>query len=313
MSVETPFLSDDDAPGASVSAEARRAVVRTVTYAALFQAPLTLDRLHRALMGVRLDPLEIDEALADPWVRARVDADGGLVRPRGRDAWIPLRDERRRHTASLIERHRRALRLLARFPFVRMVGLSGACAHDNASDDDVDVFLVARAGRAWCMYLGLVAASRVLGVRRTLCVNYVVDEGELRLAERDVFTGAEVVALRPLAGREAYCRFVEENDWVGALFPNFVERHAADAAAVPPAGAPRWLERLLDLGPAPLLEWLSRRVMGARLRRKAQGSPAVVLGSGRLKLHLHDHRRHLLDRWDEAQRQAGLEPRAEPR
>jgi hypothetical protein len=312
VSASSPILRDGEAP-APVPAEVARAVVRTVAYAALFQAPLTLDRLHRALMDVRLDPMEIEEALADPWVRERVDAGGGLVRPRGRDEWLPLREERRRHTFALLGRHRRALGLLARFPFVRMVGLSGACAHENASDDDVDVFLVARAGRAWCMYLGLVAASRLLGVRRTLCVNYVVDEGQLRLAEHDVFTASELVALRPLAGREAYCRFVQQNDWVGARFPNFVERHASDAAAVPPAGAPRWLEGLLDLGPAPLFEWLSRRIMGARIRRKARGSPAVVLGSGRLKLHVFDHRRALLDRWEEAQRQAGLPPREEGR
>ena len=311
MCAPSPVLRDQGAPGARVSAEAARAVVRTVAYAALFQAPLTLDRLHRALMDVRLDPLEIEEVLADPWVRERLDTDGGLVRPRGRDEWLPLREERRRHTSSLIARHRRALALVARFPFVRMVGLSGACAHENASDDDVDVFLVARAGRAWCMYLGLVAASRLMGVRRSLCVNYVVDERELRLSEHDVFTGAELVALRPLAGREAYCRFVQQNDWVGRRFPNFVERHAADAAGVPAAGAPRWLERLLDLGPAPVFEWLSRRVLGARIRRKARGSAAVVLGSGRLKLHLLDHRRQLLDRWDEAQRQAGVAPEAE--
>ena len=113
-------------------------------------------------------------------------------------------------------------------PLGSMVGLSGACAHENASDDDVDVFLVARAGRAWCMYLGLVALSRALGVRRTLCVNYVVDEDELHLREHDVFTGAELVALRPLAGREAYCRLVRQNPWVAERFPNFAGRHAAD-------------------------------------------------------------------------------------
>jgi len=311
VSVESPVLP---APGpAPAAGAAAQAVVRTVAYAALFQAPLTLDRLHRALMDVRLDPGEIEEALRDPWVRERLDASGGLVRPRGRDEWLALRRQRQENTSRLLERHRRALGLLARFPFVRMVGLSGACAHENASDGDVDVFVVARRGRAWCTYFGLVALSRLLGVRRTLCINYLVDEAELSLAERDVFTGAELVALRPLAGADTYRRLVASNAWVGERYPNFLDRHGAEAEGVPAAGAPSWVERALGLGPAPLLEWLSRRVMGARLRRKTAGAPGVVLHAGRLKLHVLDHRRPLLDAWDDAQRRAGVLPPGEER
>jgi hypothetical protein len=297
------------APSAGRTTDAARAVVRTVSYAALFQAPLTLERLQHALMDVRLDGPGLARALADPWVRERVEVSGGLVHPRGQGDWLALRRRRRRHTRRLLRRHRRALDTLARFPFVRLVGLSGACAHDNASDQDVDVFLVTRAGRAWAVYLALVVASRLLRVRGTLCINYVVDETEVALGERDLFTANELVGMRPLAGREAYCRLVQANDWVAQRFPNFFfERHAADAGGIPPAGGPRWLERLLELGPAQVLEWVSRRVMGARLRRKARGAPGLALAAGRLKLHLFDHRPRLLAAWREAQRAAGLEP-----
>src|SRR6185503_1719711 len=117
-----------------------------------------------------------------------------------------------------------------------------------------DVFLVTRRGRAWAVYLALIALSRLLRVRRTLCINYVVDETELALSERDLFTASELVGMQPLAGRETYARLVHANGWVAGLFPNFFhERHAADAAGVPTAGAARWLEQLLDLGPAPAL------------------------------------------------------------
>ena len=74
-------------PALRVATAAARAVVRTVTYSALFQAPLTLERLHRTLMDVRLDPDALAETLADPWVRERVEVSGGLVHPRGRAEW----------------------------------------------------------------------------------------------------------------------------------------------------------------------------------------------------------------------------------
>lgn len=280
---------------------AAEAILRTVTYASLFQAPLTVDRLHRNLMDVALSRAELEDALRDPWLRRRIEVVRGLVIPRGRREWIDWRGTRRAHSRRLLARHRRLLRFLGRLPFVRMVAISGACAHENATDDDVDVFLVAREGRAWGVCLVLTVLSRLLGVRRTLCLNYIVDEAALALPERDVFTAAEVVGLRPLAGRDTYRRLVDVNGWAAALFPNFRARHLGESEQVPPAGSRGW-ERVLDLGAAPLLERLARRVLGAHLARKGRGCDGVVLGPHRLKLHTRDHRPSLLASFQEALR-----------
>jgi hypothetical protein len=267
-----------------------RAILRTVTYAALFEAPLDLEELQRLLMDVPADRDDLRQRLERaPLSRFLVFRDG-LVHPRGRDEWRALRVGRRQHTRALVERHRRALRLLARFPFVRLVALSGACAHGNAADDDVDVFLIVKRGRPWAVYLALVLLSRLLGVRRSLCLNYLVDEAELRLPERDLFTSAQIVGLRPLAGGDAYRAFVHANEEALACYPNFRARFATEWEPLPAAGGPRWLEALLEAGPAPLLEGLSRRLMGARLRRKGSGHPGVSLTPHRLKLHTDDHR-----------------------
>jgi len=119
-------------------------------------------------------------------------------------------------------------------------------------------------------------------------VNYIVDEDGLALPEHDLFTAAEIVGLRPLAGGPSYLRFVEANAWVAERFPNFFWMRR-DAGQVPPAGAPRWLEAALDLGFASTLEALSRRVLGTRFRRRWDGSSGVVLAAHRLKLHPVDH------------------------
>src|SRR5207247_6839343 len=124
----------------------------------------------------------------------------GLVYLRGQEEGLALRRRRREHTAALLRRHQTALRALARFPFVRLAAISGACAHDNATDNDVDVFLVVRQRRAWSVYLALVLLSRWLGVRRSLCLNYLLDESALALVERDCFTASEIAGMRPLAG-----------------------------------------------------------------------------------------------------------------
>jgi len=287
---EIPFV----AGAAGSPSEAERAILRTVTYAGLFHFPMTLAQLRRGLMHVPLDLAGVRQRLDAPFLRRRLATTDGFVHPRGCQEWVRLLGERREHTRRLVDRHRRVLRMVAAFPFVRLVALSGGCAHDNAVDDDVDVFLIVKRGRAWAVSLALMVLSKLLGLRRTLCLNYVVDEDALDLPERDLFTGAEIVGMKPLAGRGAYRRFVAANDWAGPLFPNFFASYESEAAALPEAGAPRWLEKILELGGAPFVEAVARRLLGAHLERKARSAPGVVLARHRLKLHTQDHRPRLM-------------------
>jgi glycosyltransferase involved in cell wall biosynthesis len=269
--------------------DADRAIVRTVTYAGLFQAPLTVERLHRTLMDVRLDLESLRRRLEAPALRDAVALTDGLVHPRGREEWVELRRQRQQRTRELIERHRFGLQGLARFPFVRLVALSGACAHDNAADDDVDVFLIVKRDRAWCVCLSLMVLSKLLGWRRSFCLNYIVDEQAVQIPETDLFTASEIVGMKPLAGRSAYRRLVGANAWIAARFPNFYAGHVADSQDVPEVRPPAWLERILELGPGQLLEALSNRILGAYLRARTRGRPGVSLSPHRLKLHALDH------------------------
>jgi hypothetical protein len=283
------------------------AILRTVIYASLFQAPQTLAELQHGLLDLPLTRAALAARLRGPYLRERLRLTEGLVHLRGREEWVALRRARRRRSRELLVRHRRLLAALARFPFVRLLALSGACARENAADEDVDVFLVVKRGRAWAVALALMLLSKALGVRRTLCLNYIVDETQLALPERDLFTASEIVGLRPLAGGEAYRLFVEANRTLAARYPNFLARYAAACRGLAPAGAPGWLEALLELGPAPLLEAASRLLLGRRLRRKLAGARGVLLSASRLKLHSHDHRPRIGAAFATELRRFGLE------
>jgi hypothetical protein len=290
-----------------LASPADRAILRTVIYASLFQAPQTLAELQRGLLDVLLTRAALAARLQRPFLRQRLRLTGGLVHLRGREEWVPLRQARRRRSRELLVEHRGLLEALARFPFVRLLALSGACARENAADEDVDVFLVVKRGRAWAVALALMLLSKALGVRRTLCLNYIVDESQLALPEHDLFTASEIVGLRPLAGGETYRRFVEANRPAVARYPNFLARYPAACRGIARAGAPRWLEALLELGPAPLLEAASRLLLGMRLRRKLAGARGVDLSASRLKLHSHDHRPRIAAAFSTALRRFGLE------
>jgi glycosyltransferase involved in cell wall biosynthesis len=201
-----PAGGRDGAPDASPvpTRDPDEAILRTVTYASLFEAPLTRAALRRSLMDVALDDDAIEQRLAGERLSSQLACSGtACIRAAARTGCGCATNGA--PTPTPAARHRRALQALQHFPYVRLVALSGACAHENASDDDVDVFLVVRAGRAWSVSLALMVLSKLLGLRRALCLNYTLDESALPLPERDLFTAAELVGMRPLAGRPRIC------------------------------------------------------------------------------------------------------------
>jgi hypothetical protein len=292
--VSTGVLSAPTAPSLKEGPPTpeERAILRTVAYASLFEAPLSVSSLGVGLMERRLHPETIRRRLEGPYLARRLVVREGQVVPRGREAWLDLARMRRVHTTRLVESHRTFLARAARVPFVRLLALSGACAHENASDHDVDVFVVAARGRAWLVSATLLSLTKAAGLRRSLCVNYVVDEAALALPERDVFTAREILALRTLAGPRTHRRLLEENGWVRDHFPGLYEACLALPPVAREGGSPL-LEWIFERGPGPLLEGLARRVLGAHLRRTVRG-PGVVLSAHRLKLHSLDHRPRLL-------------------
>lgn len=284
----------------AAAAGAGEAILRSVAYAGLFEAPLSTEELHRSLMDVALEREALERETRGLVRRGLLGLSDGLVHPPGREAWLPLRRQRREHTARLLARHRSALDALARLPYLRMVALSGGCAHQNASDDDVDLFLIVREGRAFSVFLWLVLLAKLLGLRRSLCFNYIVDEAGLALRERDLFTATEIVGMRPLWGRDAYLRFVAANAWAAERFPNFGAGHRGWSEGVPARAGGRRLERLLELGVAPLVEPLARWAVKRYLGWRLAGRPGVRLEPHRLKLHADDHGPRLLAAFERA-------------
>jgi len=292
------------APKLRPARDADEAIRRSLAYASLFECPLTFAELHRSLMDVPLAPDELRRRVLAQAERRAVSVRDDLVYPPGREPWLALRAARRANTARLLARHDDALARLARLPYVKLVALSGACAHDNAGDDDVDVFLVVRSGRLASVFLAVMIAAKIFGLRRSLCLNYALDEASLALPERDLFTAAELAGMRPLAGRDLYRRFVEANAWALERFPNFAASYRELSKGVPEAGSPK-LERWLDRAGATLFEPIARLLLRVYLGWRLRGQEGVRIQAGVLKLHSHDHRPRLMRAFADA---VGAEP-----
>jgi hypothetical protein len=267
------------------------AVLRAVVYADLFDAPLSLAELLRALPGCATDAAGLSAVLREPFLTSRLEQRRGLVFLRGRGEVVARRQRARRRTEALVERHRGLLRLMAHLPFVRLLAFSGGTSHKNSvSGEDIDLFVVSAPGRSWLTFALFSLATRLAGERRVMCFNYIVDERHLRVPNAgDLFTAHQLVCLKPLRGRRLAQRLLDENPWARQLYPNASALEPADVIA---GESSRW-QRAVELGLGPLWwlgEHLSRGALGRRLRKKIDATADVVLAPGLLKLHYADHR-----------------------
>ena len=269
-------------------------VRRTLDYAARFDYPLTPAQLRDRLFDVQADQETLEATLE----RMGIPTTDGFV---GTDRHAGNRRlERESASDAVIEGAWPHVETLARFPFVRMLALSGASAHRNMRDDDLDLFAVVEDGKLWATLLAVTVWAKLRGLRRTICLNYIVSDRALALFDTDPFTAQQAASLKPVYGFGVYDRFITENPFIRRQFPNFDPVPQRSRYRELSAGGGKvMLEGCFRAGPVQLLELLSRAVFRPYLRRKAGasvGAGDVLLGHRWIKLHLFSHKQEVLDR-----------------
>jgi hypothetical protein len=114
--------------------------------------------------------------------------------------------------------------LLYKFPYVRGVGISGSVSKNFADEDaDIDYFIITKANRLWIArtLMHLYKKNPFLKRRHQhYCMNYYVDEADLLIEEKNIYTATELFTLIPMAGNGSMKFFFEANSWALPYFPN---------------------------------------------------------------------------------------------
>jgi glycosyltransferase involved in cell wall biosynthesis len=265
-----------------------QAIQRTLDYAALFQYPLTPDELHDRLFDVAVARDTLDAELR----AIQYKPDAGL---------LAIRSTREAISDAAIRDAQPHLRALASLPFIRMVAFSGATAHRNMpSAEDLDLFIIVEDGKLWACFLIAILWARLKGLRKHLCMNYLISSEVLPLFESDAFTAQQMASLKPIFGKDVYDAFIDANPFVRRHFPNFdPSRHREMHGEIAAKIGKGLCEGILRLGPIQILERVSRFALSRYLGRKAvaaskHGECEVLLERRRLKLHLNSHKNSVL-------------------
>lgn len=297
--------------------DVEEAILRAVLYADVFNFPMTVREIHHFLIAdFPISREHVEQALATSVVLATCLAtDGFYYACRGREALFAQRAQREGFSAALWGKAQFYGKWLARIPFVRMVGLTGALAMRNAAHerDDLDYVLVTTDQRVWlarAFAILLVRFARLRGI--TLCPNYVLALSVLEQSKRDIFIAHEVAQMVPFSGQGIYEKMRLANEWVADYLPN-----ANGAFYAEPDQAANGFWAVIKA----MLEWLLGGALGSRLeqweyRRKQRRFAAEMaqkthhaaqIDAQRVKGHFDDHGHPVLRQYYERLRQYELD------
>lgn len=246
------------------------AILRTLTYADLYDYAMTLDEIHRYLIGCAATPAQIQFALDDKSrLDGRVARGSEFITLAHRENLRAVRSARRNLSEKLWRAARRYARWVSYLPFVRMVAVTGALAVDNApAGDDIDFLIITAPGHLWTargLVVMIVRFARLFGDH--LCPNYLITERALYFDEQNLYSAHEIVQAVPLYGNDLFRHYRSVNRWAEEFLPNASTREPREPEQ-PPGRIGHMLKRLAEtLLSTPPGSWLEHWEQGRKIAK----------------------------------------------
>ncbi|HSZ85612.1 MAG TPA: nucleotidyltransferase domain-containing protein [Puia sp.] len=198
-------------------------ILSTLAYFDLFNYPLTQREIWLFLQNT-CNTKEFNAALSDLTQKAIVNKFGELYSLQNEPSITSHRIEGNKKAAALIKTAKKVSRLLAKFPFVRAVGISGSLSKNFADDEsDIDLFIITAENKLWVTRTFMHFFKKITFLfnrQHFFCMNYYIDEKELEIEEKNIYTATELVTVIPMQGETAFKNFYTANSWSKSFLPN---------------------------------------------------------------------------------------------
>ena len=216
----------------------RKAILQTLTYADIFDYPLATEELYEFLITPKSLSFSVFKKNLQKIIRhdKLIKTDGRYFFLKGKEKIIYLRQKRKFWSQKKIEIAKRVGYWLKLIPWIKMAGVTGALAMENADkNDDIDLLIIAAKNRLWLARALAVFLMELLGCRRRpkdakvadkICLNMFLDEDHLAVPkkERDLFSAHEVVQFKLLWEKDScYQKFLKANLWVRKYLANSLD------------------------------------------------------------------------------------------
>ncbi len=213
--------------------EIKENIIATLAYFDLFNYPLTRAEVY-LFLKTKYNYESFDEGLKCLLI-------GGLIYQF--DTFYTLKNdhhlavrriEGNKKAADLIKIAEKVGNILIRFPYVRGIAISGSLSKNFADEDsDIDLFIITAKNRLWIARTIMHCFKKLtflVNKEHYFCMNYYIDEQQLEIPEKNIYTAIEIGTLIPLQGDIVFEKFYAANLWTRNFLPN---KHMRIASAKP--------------------------------------------------------------------------------
>lgn len=248
----------------------KRHVLHTLLYFDIFDYPLTPGEVFRYLGTNSVTTADVKKCLLDLADQNTIYRLGKFFSIRSDYTLRRRRMNGNEMAAQYLPIAEKQARLIARFPFVRAVLISGSLSKGYMDPTcDIDFFIITARKRLWICRTILVLYKRIFlgNSHKHFCVNYFLDEDHLEIEEKNLFTATELATVIPLTGGDYYKKLMAVNlGWLIKLFPNFRIPDIAHLSD-PPDRWKLFFEKMMNLVGIRWWEWIWMRLTFRRWMR----------------------------------------------
>lgn len=212
-----------------------QAILKTLTYADIFNYPLTTYEIHKWLIAKKVSLREVEAGLKRLIKKKKIEGGSGFYFLYGNSLLISKRKNRYKQSLGYLRTANLIVFLFKLVPWIKLVGVSGNLSMENSlKSDDIDLFVITSKNRLWISRILLLGLLSLIGKRRKrgdsvrksagkVCVNLLLEEDKLEQSNKDIYVAHEILQMRVLWQRKGtYFNYLSDNEWVFKFLPNWI-------------------------------------------------------------------------------------------
>jgi len=203
--------------------EIKKSILAALAYFDLFNYPLTGIELY-LFLSKKYENEQFDGALRCLLACGTVYQFDRFYTLKNDPYLVARRNQGNEQAKELIKIAGRIGDMLIRFPYVRGIAVSGSLSKNFADEfSDIDLFIITEKNRLWIARTVMHCFKKLtflVNKQHYFCMNYYVDEQQLEIEEKNLYTAIEIGTLIPLQGDLVFERFYAANSWTRSFLPN---------------------------------------------------------------------------------------------
>lgn len=250
--------------------ELKNDILTTLAYFDIFKYPLSQKEIY-LFLGKTYKQDEFEEALSVLVINKSIYKFRDFYCLQNNNSLLDKRIKGNECARVLLKTAEKVAALLAHFPYVRGIAVSGSLSKNFADEtSDIDFFIITVKNRVWItrtLMHCLKKISFLFKKEHLFCMNYYIDENELEITEKNIYTATEISTLMPMQGAIAFEQFYLANSWIRAFLPNHFMR-IMSAPEIRMSWLKIFVEFILNNSLGDLIDYFLMKITGIRWRKK---------------------------------------------